>query len=114
MVLTKASGESSHVNFKGRWVEMGAEIRAAFKVKGKIVSPNGKAVGSTGKPDEVRMLITGMADMGIPDGIYPVKSKHAELIGATLSDDYLRSKGIDPNADQNGNPLRVRLNYRSR
>lgn len=90
----------------GRWIEMGAEIRAAFKHLGKIISINGHAVGSTGRPDEVRMMIRGMGHFGIPDGIYPVSSKHAELIGATLPDEYLISKGIDPNSvDIHGNTV---------
>lgn len=90
----------------GRWIEMGAEIRAAFKHLGKVISINGHAVGSTGSPDEIRMMIRGMSHFGIPDGIYPVSSKHAELIGAVLPDEYLISKGIDPNSvDTHGNTV---------
>ena len=81
---------------KGQWIEMGAEIRAALKVNGKVLSVNGQALGSAGDADTARVLIRGMADQGIPDGIYAVKTKHLELIGATLPDEYLREKGIDP------------------
>jgi len=85
---------------RGQWIEMGAEIRSALKVAGKVVGVTGRAVGSTGNPDNVRMMIQGMSDMGIPDGMYEVSTRHIELIGASIPDEYLRSKGINPEATQ--------------
>jgi hypothetical protein len=81
---------------KGQWIEMGAEIRSALKVLGKLVSFSARAVGSGGTPDTVRALVQGMEKFGIPDGMYELDTRHIELIGATLPDEYLRSKGIDP------------------
>jgi hypothetical protein len=81
---------------KGQWIEMGAEIRSALKVLGKLVGFNARAVGSGGTPDTVRALVQGMEKFGIPDGMYELDTRHIELIGATLPDEYLRSKGIDP------------------
>jgi len=83
---------------KGQWIEMGAEIRSALKVAGKLVGFTGRAVGSSGSPDRVRALVQGMSHLGIPDGMYELDTRHIELIGATLPDEYLRSKGIDPQA----------------
>lgn len=78
----------------GQWIEMGAELRAAFKINGKVSSIPGRAAGSGGTPDTVRLLVQNMSDKGVPDGIYEVKTKHVELIGATLPESYLKSKGI--------------------
>lgn len=88
----------------GQWIEMGAELRAAFKVNGKVSSVPGRSAGSGGTPDTVRLLVQNMSDKGIPDGIYEVKTKHVELIGATLPESYLKSKGIktEGNADNLG------------
>lgn len=83
---------------KGQWIMMGAKLRSALKVAGKSVGFVGRSVGSTGTPDKVRTLIQGMSAFGIPDGIYELDTRHIEVVGATLPDEYLRSKGIDPQA----------------
>lgn len=80
---------------KGQWIEMGAEIRAYFKdALGKAAAISGRAIGSDGTPDGVRVLIQGQADKGIPDGIYRFKTKHVRVAEALLTDEYLESQGI--------------------
>jgi hypothetical protein len=76
-----------------RWVEMGAELRAAIKANGKVINAHGRSVGSTGKPDEVRVLFEGLGDAGIPDGVYAVPSRFIEKVTAVLPEEYLKNKG---------------------
>lgn len=96
-------------DFKKRWVEMGAEVRAMFKKQREDgtteqVSKTGKVVGSTGTEDQARVLFEPDADF--PDGtIAAVNSDNLESIKAELSDEYLKSQGIDPNSDKFGNPV---------
>jgi hypothetical protein len=93
---------------KKQWMEMGAEVRALFNKMRKDgtmgqVSVVGKVAGSTGSADQARVLIQGDSD--IPDGIYAVNSDSLEAVEAHLSDEYLKSQGIDPNSDKHGNPV---------
>lgn len=76
-----------------RWVEMGAELRAAIKANGKVINAHGRSVGSTGKPDEVRVLFEGLGDAGIPDGVYAVPSRFIEKVTAVLPEEYVKNKG---------------------
>lgn len=76
-----------------RWIEMGAEIRAAIKANGKVVNAHGRSVGSTGNPDEVRVLFEGLGHLGIPDGIYSVPSRYVEKVTAVLPEEYVKDKG---------------------
>jgi hypothetical protein len=108
-------------DFKGRWAEMGAEIRAAFKLirsklkgaKGnqggqgdvEVASRKGFVVGSGGTPDTVRVYHPADEELGLPEEVVVYNSDAVELIGAELSADYLRSKGINPDTDVNGNAV---------
>jgi hypothetical protein len=93
---------------KKRWMEMGAEARALFKklrADGTVeeFSAIGKVVGSTGSADQARILIKG--NPNLKDGVYAVNSDSLESIKAQLSAEYLKSQGIDPNADKFGNDV---------
>jgi hypothetical protein len=80
---------------KGRWIEMGAELRAYFKdLFGKLGSVPGIALGSDGTPDGVRVLVRGQEALGLPDGIYRFKTSDVRVAEAIISDEYLKSKGI--------------------
>jgi hypothetical protein len=81
---------------KGRWIEMGAELRGYFKdLFGKLGSVPGRALGSDGTPDGVRVLVQGQEALGLPDGIYRFKTNDVRVAEAIISDEYLESKGID-------------------
>ena len=86
----------------GQWMEMGAEIRAAFKKLGQIMSRAGKVVGSGGTSDTVRVLHPAEPERGLPEEIKIYPTTAVELIGARLSPEYLRSIGRDPNATGTG------------
>jgi hypothetical protein len=79
----------------GQWIEMGAELRALLKVKGKVVSVIGRSVGSNGTPDGVRVLFQGLADQGIPDSIVEIPTRFLDLVSAALPEELLKKKGID-------------------
>jgi hypothetical protein len=80
---------------RGRWIEMGAELRAYFKnALGEAAAASGRAIGSDGTPDGVRVYITGQADKGIPDGIYGFKTKDVMVAEALLPDEYVEGKGL--------------------
>ena len=80
---------------RGRWIEMGAELRAYFKnALGEAAAASGRAIGSDGTPDGVRVYITGYADQGIPDGIYGFKTKDVMVAEALLPDEYVEGKGL--------------------
>lgn len=82
---------------KGQWIEMGAELRAYYKdALGKAASVSGRALGSDGTPNGVRVLITGQADKGIPDGIYGFNTKNVRVAEALLPEEYLESQGLAP------------------
>jgi hypothetical protein len=75
---------------------MGAELRAYFKnALGEAAGVSGRAIGSDGTPDGVRVLITGQADKGIPDGIYRFNTKNVRVAEGLLTDEYIESQGLD-------------------
>lgn len=78
----------------GKWIEMGAELRALLKVNGNLVSVIGRSVGSNGTPDGVRVLFQGLGDQGIPDGIVEVPTRFLDLVSASIPDELLKKKGI--------------------
>jgi hypothetical protein len=78
----------------GRWIEMGAELRALLKVNGVLQSVIGRSVGSDGTPDAVRVLFQGLADQGIPDGIVVVPTRFLDLVSASIPQEFLDEKGI--------------------
>jgi hypothetical protein len=81
---------------RGRWIEMGAELRAYFKdLFGNLGSVPGRAIGSDGTPNGVRVLVQGQEALGLPDGIYRFKTNDVRVAEAIISDEYLESKGID-------------------
>jgi hypothetical protein len=81
---------------RGQWIEMGAELRAYFKnALGEAAGVSGRAIGSDGTPDGVRVLITGQADKGIPDGIYRFNTKNVRVAEGLLTDEYIESQGLD-------------------
>jgi hypothetical protein len=80
---------------RGRWIEMGAELRAYFKnARGGTSSASGRAIGSDGTPEGVRVYITGQADKGVADGIYGFKTKDVMVAEALLPDEYVEGKGL--------------------
>ncbi len=87
---------------KGQWIEMGARLRALFKINGKLQSVTGRSAGSDGTPNGVRFL----PDAGQPgvdsNKIYGVDTAHLEEIQATLPDNYVESKGLDAKREQTG------------
>jgi hypothetical protein len=87
---------------KGQWIEMGALLRALFKIDGKLQSVTGRSAGSDGTPNGVRFL----PDAGQPgvdsNKIYGVDTAHLEEIQATLPDNYVESKGLDAKREQTG------------
>lgn len=87
---------------KGQWIEMGALLRALFKIEGKLQSVTGRSAGSDGTPNVVRFL----PDAGQPGvdskKIYGVDTSHLEEIQATLPDNYVESKGLDAEREQKG------------
>lgn len=86
----------------GTWMEMGAEVRAAFKKLGKLMSRPGRVVGSGGTADTVRVLHPAEPERGLPEEVVIYPNTAIELMGARLSPEYLRSIGRDPNATGTG------------
>jgi len=79
----------------GQWIEMGAELRMFFKNKrGQTDSVAGRAVGSTGSPDGVRVLIQGQGKKGVPDGIYGANTSDVRIAEAIIPDEVLKKQGI--------------------
>jgi hypothetical protein len=75
---------------------MGAELRAYFKnALGEAAGVSGRAIGSDGTPDGVRVLITVQADKGIPDGIYRFNTKNVRVAEGLLTDEYIESQVLD-------------------
>jgi hypothetical protein len=83
---------------KGQWIEMGAEIRTWIKNnQGLVESIIGRALGSTGDPNGIRFRPNpGYESLGLsPDKIYGVDTNHVEKLEGSLSEEYLRSQGIE-------------------
>jgi hypothetical protein len=79
----------------GQWIEMGAELRMFYKNKrGETDSVVGRAVGSTGSPDGVRVLVQGQGDKGVADGIYGADTANVRIAAAILPDEVLEEQGI--------------------
>jgi hypothetical protein len=80
----------------GQWIEMGAELRMFFKNKrGETASVTGRAVGSTGTPDGVRVLIQGKDSEGVADGIYGANTANVRIADAIIPDEVLKKQGIE-------------------
>jgi hypothetical protein len=83
---------------RGEWVEMGAEIRTWIKNNlGLAESIIGRALGSTGSPNGIRFRPNpGYESLGLsPDKIYGVDTNHVEKLEGSLSEEYLKSQGIE-------------------
>lgn len=81
---------------RGQWIEMGAEVRMFFKGKdGKISSVTGRAVGSTGSEDGIRVLVQGKSKQGVPDGIYGSSTDYVRVAEGFLPESLLEEQGID-------------------
>lgn len=79
----------------GQWIEMGAELRMFFKnQRGKTDSVPGKAVGSTGNPNGVRVLVQGQSEKGVPDGIYGADTANVRIAKGIIPEETLRKQGI--------------------
>lgn len=79
----------------GQWIEMGAELRMFYKgQRGETASVTGRAVGSTGTPDGVRVLIQGQGENGVPDGIYGANTANVRIAEAILPEKLLEQQGI--------------------
>ena len=89
---------------KGQWIEMGAKLRALFKIKGKLESITGRSGGSDGTPNGVRFLPDpGQEHLGIDSNkIYRVGTEHLEEIAAVLPEGYAQSKGAKSVDTQQG------------
>lgn len=87
---------------KGQWIEMGARLRALFKIDGKLQSVTGRSAGSDGTPNGVRFL-PDAGQAGVDSNkIYGVNTAHLEEIQATLPDNYVESKGLNAKREQTG------------
>lgn len=81
---------------KGQWIKMGAELRLYYKnLKGLIDSVPGIALGSDGTPNGVRVLIQGQEAKGFMDGIFGFDVNNVRVAEGLLSDEYLKSQGIE-------------------
>lgn len=79
----------------GQWIEMGADLRMFYKdQRGKAASVPGRAVGSTGTPDGVRVLVQGEEQNGVPDGIYAADTANVRVSKAILPEEVLEKQGI--------------------
>jgi antirestriction protein ArdC len=79
----------------GQWIEMGAELRMFFKNKrGQTDSVTGRAVGSTGSPDGVRVLVQGQGGKGVPDGIYGADTANVRIAEGIIPEEVLEKQGI--------------------
>jgi hypothetical protein len=77
----------------GQWIEMGAELRMFFKNKrGQTANVTGRAVGSTGTPDGVRVLVQGQKD--VPDGIYGASTSSVRVAEGFIPEKVLKEQGI--------------------
>jgi len=77
----------------GQWIEMGAELRMFYKNKrGQTANVTGRAVGSTGTPDGVRVLVQGQK--GVPDGIYGASTSSVRVAEGFIPDEVLKKQGI--------------------
>ena len=81
----------------GQWIEMGADIEAMIELPdGSTLRVYGKAVGSDGTPDVVRVLVRGYGDKGVPDAMYGVDAKNARKVEGLLPEGYAEGKGAKP------------------
>lgn len=80
----------------GQWIEMGAELRMFYKdLRGQTANVTGRAVGSTGTPDGVRVLVQGQSEKGVPDGIYGAKTSAVRVAEGFIPDEVLKKQGIE-------------------
>jgi hypothetical protein len=80
----------------GQWIEMGAELRMFFKnQRGQTANVTGRAVGSTGTPDGVRVLVQGQSEKGVPDGIYGANTSSVRVAEGFIPDEVLKEQGIE-------------------
>lgn len=80
----------------GQWIEMGAELRMFFKnQRGETANVTGRAVGSTGTPDGVRVLVQGQSEQGVPDGIYGASTSSVRVAEGFIPDEVLKEQGIE-------------------
>jgi hypothetical protein len=78
----------------GQWIEMGAELRMFYKdQRGQTANVTGRAVGSTGTPDGVRVLVQGQE--GVPDGIYGASTSSVRVAEGFIPDEVLKKQGIE-------------------
>jgi hypothetical protein len=81
----------------GQWIEMGADIEAMLELPdGSFLRVYGKAVGSNGTPDVVRVLVRGYGDKGVPDAMYGIDAKNARKVEGLLPEGYAEGKGAKP------------------
>lgn len=94
-------------NSRGRWIEMGAELKAMLRnernekvpIVGNYVGP-GNAVGTA------RLLVEG--DSSLPDGAYDIDSHLLDPIEAILPEDFIESKGVSTDyTDIFGNKISI-------
>jgi hypothetical protein len=80
----------------GQWIEMGAELRLFYKnERGETANVTGRAVGSTGTPDGVRVLVQGQSEDGVPDGIYGAKTSDVRVAEGFIPEEVLKEQGIE-------------------
>jgi hypothetical protein len=73
---------------------MGAELRMFYKnQRGQTANVTGRAVGSTGSPDGVRVLVQGQKD--VPDGIYGASTSSVRVAEGFIPDEVLKEQGIE-------------------
>ncbi len=87
---------------KGQWIEMGARLRALFKIQGQLKSITGRSGGSDGTPNGVRFLPDAGQEGVDSNKIYGVKTEHVEEIQATLPENYVEAQGVDTDRQQTG------------
>jgi superfamily I DNA/RNA helicase len=84
---------------------MGAELRLYYKnLKGLIDSVPGIALGSDGTPNGVRVLIQDQEAKGFMDGIFGFDVNNVRVAEGLLSDEYLKSQGIEAGVPSDVNP----------
>jgi hypothetical protein len=75
---------------------MGAELRMFYKnQRGQTANVTGRAVGSTGTPDGVRVLVQGQSAKGVPDGIYGANTSSVRVAKGFIPDEVLKEQGIE-------------------
>lgn len=93
----------------GRWVEMGRGVK--FKLRrsnGSVVSVMGKFVGATDNAGFGQVYVQNDPN-GLRDGFYQVSSANGSEMLASLSQDYLASRGIKVGYHADGTPVGDRM-----